>query len=105
MVNYKPPVTLLSSQIVRDQRIIPDSAERVDDAGRYYFLSVYPGRGRFRVAFDEVQSVSTVVLTEIGMQRARHKQMFELAKHRSLGIGQVLPANALVFARRPTSPS
>lgn len=86
-------------RVLRDQNVIPESDEPVDDEDLQAIESVYVGRGRFWVALFGGQLIGTVAIFEVDQHVCKLSRMFVLKEHRGRGIGQRLFEHALAFAK------
>lgn len=97
---YEGQVIALISQVLKDQKVIPESAEPISDEDLYKIPEVYSGRGRFFLAVKDGKVVGTVAIREISGNTAKLNRMFVFTQHHGSGVGQSLLDHALDFARQ-----
>ncbi|MFH0749931.1 MAG: GNAT family N-acetyltransferase [Candidatus Gottesmanbacteria bacterium] len=96
---YQTMVIDLISKVLRDQKVIPDSTEPIDDEDLHYIPRIYFGKGRFWVAVHKENVIGTVAIRDTGGNTAKLNRMFVETQFHGTGIGQTLLDYALGFAR------
>ena len=96
---YQWPVIHLIGRGLRDEQVIPESDEPIDDEDLYHIDQIYTSRSRFWVYLAGEQVIGTVAVLEMTPMTAQLKCMFVLAAHHGQGVGQRLLDHALAFAR------
>lgn len=96
---YQTMVIDLIGQVLRDQKVIPDSTEPIDDEDLHHIPRIYSGKGRFWVAIHKENVIGTVAIRDMGGNTAKLNRMFVETQFHGAGIGQILLDYALGFAR------
>lgn len=103
IVEYTPQhmkqVIDVISRVLRDQQVIPDSDEPIDDEDLYRIPELYTGRSRFWICVSSGTIIGTVALREMSTTTATLSRMFVLTAYHGQGIGQLLFDHAIQFAR------
>ncbi len=103
IVEYEPQhmrqIIDVVGKVLRDQKVIPDSDEPVDDDDLYRIPEIYTRRSRFWVCLKSGTVIGTVAIREMNTTTARLNRMFVLTEYHGQGIGQLLLDHAITFAR------
>lgn len=97
---YQSMVIDLIGKVLRDQKVIPDSTEPIDDEDLHQIPNVYSGKGRFWVAIHKEHVIGTVAIRDMGGNTAKLNRMFVDTQLHGTGIGQTLLDHALDFVRQ-----
>lgn len=98
-LRYQRQVIQLISQALRDQKVIPESDEPIDDDDLYHIPDIYTGRSRFWICISNGTVMGTVAIREMNSSTARLNRMFVATVHHGQGVGQQLMDHVLEFAR------
>lgn len=96
---YNRQVIELISRVLRDQKVIPEGDDVIDDDDLYHILDIYTGRSRFWICLSNDTVIGTVAIREMNDSTARLNRMFVVTSYHGQGVGQRLLAHALDFAR------
>ncbi len=96
---YQSQIIDVIGQSLREQKVIPNSDDPLDDDDLRHIAENYAGRGRFWVCLTGDMVIGTVAVREVNETTACLKCMFVVAAWHGQGIGQQLLDHALQFAR------
>ena len=97
---YQDQIIDLISKALRDQKVIPDDTESIDDEDLRNIPQIYSGRSQFWVAIEDSKVIGTIAVRDMGESIAKLKRMFVSSEYHGTGIGQSLLSQALTFARQ-----
>jgi GNAT superfamily N-acetyltransferase len=97
--HYERQVVELISQVLREQKVIPEGDELIDDDDLYHIPEIYTGRSRFWICLNNEMVIGTVAIREMNSSTARLNRMFVATTNHGQGVGQRLLDHALEFAR------
>ena len=97
--HYHSQIIDVIGRSLRDQKVVPDSDEPLEDDDLRHIAENYAGRGRFWVCLAGETVIGTVAIREIDVSTACLKCMFVVTARHGQGIGQQLLDHALQFAR------
>lgn len=97
---YQAQVIRLITQVLKDQQVISDDVDAIDDEDLFHIADIYTGRGRFWVAVENDQVIGTVAIREIDNDTAKLHRMFVLTQYHGKGVGPALLQHAIDFARQ-----
>lgn len=97
---YQDQIIDLISKTLRDQKVISDGTEPIDDEDLRKIPQIYSGRGRFWVAIKDSKVIGTIAIREMEESIARLNRMFVSTEHHGTGIGQSLLNQTLSFAKQ-----
>lgn len=96
---YQGQVVNVVGKGLMELKVIPESAEPLQDEDLYQIPKVYKDRGRFWVAIEKDKVIGTVAIRDMGGGTAKLNRMFVLSNYHGKGIGQALLDHAVTFAR------
>lgn len=98
--SFETQVVRLISEVLKDQKVISDKVDVVDDEDLSKIPAVYSGRGGFWVAVENGKVLGTVAIREIGKDTAKLNRMFVLTQYHGKGVGPALLQYAIEFAKQ-----
>ena len=98
IIEYAQIIDVIGRSL-RDQMVVPDSDDPLEDDDLRHIAENYAGRGRFWVCLAGETVIGTVAIREVDASTAYLKCMFVVTARHGQGIGQQLLDHALQFAR------
>jgi GNAT superfamily N-acetyltransferase len=96
---YMDQVVAVIGRGLRQQKVLPEGDEPIEDEDLHHIPEIFAGRGRFWVCLKDDVVIGTVAVQEMSETTAQLKCMFVESAYHGQGIGQQLFDQALDFVR------